>query len=260
MILFSKSITLKFFLLLSITLCSLSVSYAESVEQLFNKANNYYKVKKYIDAIATYNEILKQGNESYIVYYNLGNTYYKNGNFGYAILYFEKALKLSPGDEDIIHNIAIVSSKLKDKVEIVPKLFIFNWWEALISIFSPDAWTIVTSIFFIMILLAITLFFFSRTFILNRIAFFCGIIFIFLFFISFILTIGKIESAKGSNYGVLINNVANVKSSPDENGKVTFIIHEGLKVKIEDEIDNWYKIRLTDGKLGWIEKEDIGII
>jgi SH3-like domain-containing protein len=75
-----------------------------------------------------------------------------------------------------------------------------------------------------------------------------------------VITFSKIYSSSNANYGVVTEISANVKSSPDEQSTVSFIVHEGLKVKIEDKIDTWYKIRLNDGKIGWVEKRYLGII
>ena len=107
----------------------------------FDKANDLYRKNKFEDAVKEYKKLIDDGYESAALYYNLGNAYYREGNIGHAILYYEKALKLEPNDDDIIHNIAIADSKTVDKIEPLPKFFLFQWWEALLAVFTIKGWT-----------------------------------------------------------------------------------------------------------------------
>src|SRR5690606_3967693 len=95
-------------------------------------------------AIEVYKDLINSGFEGTSLYYNLGNSYYRTGKIGLAILYYEKALKLSPGDEDIRHNLALANLKTIDKVESLPKFFLFEWWDSLLTLFTISGWTILT--------------------------------------------------------------------------------------------------------------------
>ncbi len=103
------------------------------VNSQMQKANELYKNNQYQLAIDEYNKIISQGYEGASLYYNLGNAHYRLGNVGFAILYYEKALKLSPSDEDAKHNLAIAKLNIKDKVDELPQFFIFNIWEGLLA-------------------------------------------------------------------------------------------------------------------------------
>jgi len=137
--------------------------------------NEFYKNNQYQLAIDEYDKLINQGYEGASLYYNLGNAHYRLGKIGYAILYYEKALKLSPGDEDAKHNLALAKVNISDKVDELPPFFIFNIWEGLLASFSVSGWTIVVYVVFILLLLCIIAYFFSRTSTQQRVSFFSGV-------------------------------------------------------------------------------------
>ena len=237
-----------------------SLAFPSNVNELMQKGNEYYKNNQFQLAIDEYNKLVNEGYEGASLYYNLGNAHYRLGNVGYAILYYEKALKLSPSDEDAKHNLAIAKLNIKDKVDELPQFFIFNIWEGLLASFSVSGWTMIVYIIFILLLLAVIGYFFSRSVTQQRISFFMGVGLLVLLFSSISLLAVKMNKEFNINNGVIVENVVTVKSSPDSSSKDEFVIHEGLKVRLEDKVDEWVKIRLADGKIGWIEEISIQII
>ena len=131
------------------------------VNSLMKSGNELYKNNQYQLAIDEYNKLIKQDYEGASLYYNLGNAHYRLGKVGFAILYYEKALRLSPGDEDAKHNLAIAKLNIKDKVDELPPFFIFNIWEGLLASFSVSGWTIIIYTVFILLLFALLLIFFQ---------------------------------------------------------------------------------------------------
>lgn len=230
------------------------------VASTMSKANEYYKNNQYQEAINKYKLLIKEGYVGTSLFYNLGNAYYRTGKLGYAILYYEKALRLSPGDEDVLHNLQLARQNLKDKIDSLPPFFIFNLWEGLLASFSVTGWTVIVYIFFILLLITILAYFFSRTPGQQRTSFFGGVTVFALFLISFTLLLVKMNKEFNIKYGVILDSSVIVKSSPDNKAKDEFVIHEGLKVKLEDKVDDWIKIRLEDGKVGWIENKTSGEI
>ncbi len=252
-----KNYLIKIFLTLTIISHS---SFASDLSELMNKANNYYKSNQYQLAIDEYNKVVKQGYEGASLYYNLGNAHYRLGEIGYAILYYEKALKFSPSDEDIKHNLALARLNLKDKVDSLPPFFIFNIWEGLIAMFSVSGWTYVTYIFYILLLTSIIAYFFSKSSTQQRISFFSGVVLLVLLLFSVLLLNVKMNKEFKLKSGIILQPEVTAKTSPDNSSKDGFTIHEGLKVKLEDSVDNWVKIRLDDGKVGWILNNSVGVI
>ncbi len=230
------------------------------VNSQMQKANELYKNNQYQLAIDEYNKIISQGYEGVSLYYNLGNAHYRLGNVGFAILYYEKALKISPSDEDAKHNLAIAKLNIKDKVDELPQFFIFNIWEGLLASFSVSGWTIIVYVIFILLLLAVIGYFFSRSVTQQRVSFFMGVGFLILLFSSIGLLAVKMNKEFNIKDGIVVENIVTVKSSPDSSSKDEFVIHEGLKVRLEDRVDEWVKIRLADGKIGWIRDISVKII
>ncbi len=242
---------------LLIFLSSLAKADSNSIMQT---ANEYYKNNRYQLAIEEYNKLLLDGFEGISLYYNLGNAHYRLGKVGYAILYYEKALKLSPNDEDVKHNLALAKLNLKDKVDTLPPFFIFNLWEGILAAFSVTGWTIIVYVIFILVLMVFVVYFFSRSVTEQRISFFTGIGLTVILLLTVALLIVKMNKEFNTKDGIIIETSVIVKSSPDYSSKDSFQIHEGLKVRIEDNVDDWVKIRLDDGKIGWITEKSLGII
>lgn len=239
---------------------SSSILFGDDISNVMQKANELYKNNQYQLAIDEYNKLVKQGYEGTSLYYNLGNAHYRLGKVGFAILYYEKALKFSPSDEDVKHNLALAKLNLVDKVDELPPFFIFNIWEGLLASFSVSGWTIIIYIIFILLLLAVIAYFFSRSVTQQRISFFTGIGILVLLFLSISLLAVKMNKEFNIKNGIIVETSVIVKSAPDNSSKDEFSIHEGLKVRLEDKVDEWVKISLSDGKVGWIIEKSLGII
>ncbi len=238
----------------------LTVSVIAQPDSFLKQGNQYYQKQQYDKAIESYDKVLNQGYESAELYYNLGNAYYRKGNLGYAILNFERALKLSPGDEDIQHNLALANSRTIDRINTLPDFFIFQWWESFLALLTFSGWVYI-SYFLYMILLGIIIFyFFTRRPDNQRLAFFSGTAILFLLAVSISISVIKYNREFNIKNGIVVEPSATAKLSPDPDGNDAFVIHEGLKVRIEDKVANFYRIRLQDGKLGWLPENDLKII
>lgn len=219
---------------------------------LLKKANKLYQEQNYEEALTYYENILHKGLESSELYYNLGNTYYRLGRLGYAVLNYERALKLSPSDEDIKYNLRIANAHSIDKIEEIPQVFFVEWWNALVMSFTINGWAVFVIIVFIMFITLIGLYYYYRNSNLQKPLFFTGAANLAVLIIIALLFVTRISHETSNEYGVLLENTANVKVSPDDNSNDAFIIHEGIKFVIEDKVNNWTKIKLNDGKVGWL--------
>lgn len=227
--------------------------FASQVEDVMQKGNAYYREGAYDKAIEEYQNLVDEEYIGTTLFYNLGNAYYRVGKIGYAILYYEKALKLSPSDDDVKHNLDFAHLSTVDRIQPLPRFFLFDWWETLLGSFSVNGWAYVVFVFYLLVLLFTGFYFFAGSVKQQKIFFFSTIAGVFLLAFSISLLFIKVNREATLRNGIVVEKVVTVKSSPDPQSTNTFLIHEGLKVNLEDRLDNWVKIRLADGKVGWIE-------
>ena len=136
---------------------------ANQLDELMQKGGDDYRNGEYDKAIETYEMILNDGYEGTALYYNLANSYYRIGKLGYAILNYERALKLSPTDEDVKHNLAFANLSTIDRIQPLPKFFIFDIWEAILGMFSVNGWSYFAYFMYIVLLVLIVYYFFVKT-------------------------------------------------------------------------------------------------
>ena len=212
------------------------------------------------EAIKDFESISEKGYQGESLYYNLGNAYMRIGKIGLAILYYEKAKKFSPSDEDIVHNLKFANTKIVDKIETLPRFFIFDWWEKLLSMISVTGWTYTAYLLYIIILSSVGYYYFARSLRAQRTAFYTGIISAFFLILTMVLLSVNINRELNYKYGIVVEPVVVTKFSPDQNSNDAFIVHEGLKVTAEDKVNDWVKIKLIDGKVGWLNEKNLRII
>ncbi|HLP50308.1 MAG TPA: tetratricopeptide repeat protein [Chitinophagales bacterium] len=231
-------------------LCSLFLQ-AQDAPELYKTASQHYKANEFEQAATAYEKILASGYHTPEVYYNLGNSYYKLKNTGRAILNYERAHNLAPEDEDIIHNLKLAQLKTVDKLQPVPQLAIVTQWNNLLNSQSSKGWSMF-AIGFVWVSLVL----FAVYFLIARkgIVLFLSLFVLALSFVSVGLGFKQAHSEENSDIAILMVANVNVKSAPDANGNDIFTIHEGIKLELLDQVGGWTKIRLADGKVGWVEK------
>lgn len=217
------------------------------------KANELYVENEFAKAIAVYENLLNDGFESAALYYNLGNAYYKNGEVTRAILNYERAKLISPNDEDIKHNLELSNLLVVDKIEPLPKPFYLEWRESVINLFSTDKWAKISLSAFVLMLICVLAYFFSSILSIRKTAF--GLAIVLLIFSAFTYSFASKQKAKLVNrtHAIIFSPTVTVKASPDDSGTNLFVIHEGLKVSITNQLNNWTEIRLEDGNSGWVK-------
>ena len=229
---------------------------AGEAEDVFEKATVLYNAERYDEAASLYQQLIDSDFEQADLYYNLGNAYYKAKKIPYAIYYYEKAKKLSPGDEDILHNLKIANQQIVDKLELVPEPFFELWWNTWLRFFSPNQWSIIALVLFNLIFLLASLFFLSRSVRWKKISFYSGLITLVLTVFAFFFAYQSYHSAMQHEEAIIFTPSVVVKSSPNEKSVDLFVIHEGLKVKLIQKEKDWTKIRIGNGKIGWVLKEE----
>jgi tetratricopeptide (TPR) repeat protein len=223
-------------------------------------ADSAYMHNKYLDAIAMYEDLLKTG-EAPELYYNLGNSYYKADDIARAILNYERALLLAPGNTDIRANLEIARAKTVDKVMPVPQIFFVAWTKSLINRLGVDAWARIGVGSFLLLLLSAALYFFSKQLSWKKIGFAGSLLFLVITILSNVFAYRQKSELLHRNDAIVLAPAVTVRSTPSESGTALFVLHEGRKVTVKDStLREWREIQLEDGKVGWVPLSTIEVI
>lgn len=224
---------------------------------LFKKGNSEYAKAQYKEAIASYQKVVDGGYQSVAVYFNLGNAYYKTGDIASALLYYEKAHKLSPGDEDIRVNLQLANSKTTDKFDEAPEFFITKWWHAFILGFSLNTLAILSVLFILAASGIFILYRFAGSVSVKKASFYTALVVLFLG-LAFIFVAGRQADYFESHRGAIVfSGSVTIKSEPANASKNLFVLHDGAKIEILEHNNDWIKIRLPNGNEGWINATDV---
>ena len=237
-----------------------SASFAESYQQLMQRANTAYQQQQYAEAVALYQQIADAGNEGSVLYYNLGNAYYKTDDLSHALLWYERALRLDPRNEDIKHNIAFVNRQLVDRIEVLPELFITRWWNALSKSLTSNTWSILSIIFCALMFLSVVLLLVARRPWLRSLGLATTVLSLLLTVFSIVFAHKEAVRYEKSPDAIVMQPVLNAKSTPNATGNDLFVIHEGLKVGVTDRLGDWYEIKLPNGEKGWVPAQGVEVI
>ncbi|MGQ1786613.1 MULTISPECIES: tetratricopeptide repeat protein [unclassified Saccharicrinis] len=249
---------MKKLLIYIIVLAAAASAYAQ--DNRFEDANNLFTEGKYEEAITSYNEIINTGVESAKLYYNLGNAYYKSGNLPRAILNYERALLLAPHDKDIRYNLEMSNMQITDKLETVGEFFLATWFKNFKSKTKSDTWALLSITAFCISILGIGLFLFSRKRSIKQVSFAAGIILFVVAFIAFNFSASQKDKLINRDTAIVFEPSVSVKSSPSAGGTDLFILHEGTKVNILEELGEWKRIVISDGNEGWMPAAAIEVI
>lgn len=223
-------------------------------------ADSAYARQQYQQAIKDYEELLHDG-VSAELYYNLGNAYYRTDNITRAVLNYERALLLSPGDGDIRFNLQMARSKTIDKITPESEMFFVTWYHALVNIMSVDGWARTALVSFALAIVLALVYLFSARIWVRKVGFFGGLAFIAVFILANLFAYQQRQELVNRTGAIIISSAVPVKSTPSKSGTDLFILHEGTKVEITDgTMRGWKEISVADGKEGWIETSKIEII
>lgn len=228
----------------------------QSPENKYYEGINHYSEGNFDQALSTWIELADAGFSSPELYYNIGNAAFKTGKIPLSILYYEKALLKHPFNEDIRYNLEIARSFVVDRFNTIPELFISRWFRMVSLLFSSNGWAVISLITFTLSLILGLLYLFSGSISIKRISFIVASVAMLISFAAISFSYGNRSVTVRNRNAIIFAPVVTGKSSPDPSGKDLFVIHEGTKVKVEDEVGGWYEIRLSDGNVGWIPVGD----
>jgi tetratricopeptide (TPR) repeat protein len=234
-----------------------SVNFAQSVDSLFVKANKLYQQESYIEALKLYEEIENKRVESGALYYNMANIYYKTNQVAPSIYYYEKALKLDPNNKDITFNLDFAQQMTLDNIEALPKSLGQKFRDNIILKFTYNTWAIIAVSLAFLFAFLFLLYHFSYSTSKKRIYFITSILSVIFVSLSVLFSFKNYHYIQNTVTAIIFAPQAQVKSAPTKSSEVNFELHEGTKVQILETLDNWRKIKIADGKTGWMIEEDL---
>lgn len=228
------------------------------VDSLWNAANAAYAEGRWDAAASGYEMISDMGLESAALYCNAGNAYAKSGNVPMAILYYERALKADPSYEDAAYNLELMNSRIQDRIDTVPEFFLTKWMKDISYLMDSDAWAIVALVLLGLTLAMFLLFLLAPSVAGRRTGFFTGLVLLVFMCFALGFSISQKKAYMNADEAIVMRPVVSVKSSPSaEASKDLFILHEGTKVTVLDQVGTWNNISLADGRQGWLPAADM---
>jgi len=220
-------------------------------------ADQEYKRGNYPQAIADYKSLLKK-TPSAEVYYNLGNAYFRSDSIPQAILAYERAALINPGNSYIRFNLQFARGKTIDKVAEPDEMFFISWFRSAANLATVDGWATMVLISAALLGCCILLYFFSSRILVRKVGFGCAIAFAILFVLSNIFALYQKNALTSKEGAIIMAPAANLKKTPIRSGADEAVLHEGTRVDIADRsIKGWLGVKLADGREGWIEENTV---
>ena len=231
----------------------------QTIDDLFQKSNEYYTNGDYQNAVNGYLDVLDSGFESSELYFNLGNSFYKLNNIPDSNFYYEKAKSISPNDEDILTNLIFAKNLRIDKIEILPTTQMQNFKLSILNLLSEKGWAI--SLISLIWCMSFTFIFYiiSKDSKFKRLFFTISIVLMILSSLTLFISLEK-KKLSTIKYAIVYDKEIEVWSEPNNISELKFLLHEGTKVKQLDVIEDWVNIQLENGTLGWIQSSSLRVL
>lgn len=233
-----------------------SVAFAQD-QSKFEAGKEAYKNENFQQAIDHWKTILDKGEHSAALYFNLGNAHYKLNNIGPSIFYYEKARQMDPFDADIKNNLAFAENARIDVIEPLPQTVFRTWYKNVSGVFDYNGWAINAIVFSFLFVLLFLLYYYAASERRKRLLFAVSMAIMFFLVVSVVLAFLTFSDHQKDNPAIIFTEEVEVRDAPSVGGEVNFLLHEGTKVQLLERDSDWVRIRLEDGKDGWMPIADL---
>jgi tetratricopeptide (TPR) repeat protein len=227
---------------------------------VFDQATTSYNDGAYEIAIELYKTILDSGEHSAELYYNLGNSYYKLNDIPNSIYYYEKALVLAPNDTEILNNLGYAQQMTLDAIDTLPETGLSRFYKKITNALHSDQWAYMAVVFMILFVLLYILFYYSRYSSRKRRAFIGSITCLLISLITITFAYIAQNDANANRPAIIFTDEIGIQAEPNTTSSEVFVLHAGTKVNVLEELNDWNKIRLADGKTGWVASEHLKLL
>ena len=234
---------------------NVSVSGSDIEAEAAYRQNSFAEsIKLYESEIGKNKQIKKESPE---LYYNLGNAYFRDNQIAKAILNYERALLLDPGDSDIRHNLRFAKTRIEDKIDSADSFFINQWISSIQNLFTANRWAIIGIVLFLALIIAVGSYVISTQITVRKISFYSSIVLLALVIIANAFAFRQKIKIVNRSTGIVMSASVSIYTSPDAHSQELFRLHEGSKVRIKREEGNWFEIVIANGSVGWLQKKNI---
>lgn len=220
------------------------------LQQIWEKGNTAYAAGRFDEALGFYETLVERGVKNGPLYYNLGNAYYKNNQLGRAVLYYARARNYMPGNADVIANLALAESRRKDPpIEGEDEAFA-RTFDTLARVVSYT-WLYRLSLAALLLGGMAALVLTARPRSGRR--------------LGYVLVLGctlgllgtgaaflQYKQLTRNDLAVILNDDVDVYSGPSLSMSVGFSVNQGIRCRILDQTEGWYRISLANGYNGWV--------
>nr|WP_321221513.1 tetratricopeptide repeat protein [uncultured Psychroserpens sp.] len=234
-------------------------SFAQN-QSIFEKANTLYNDGNYTEALSKYKSILDTGEHSAELYFNIANAHYKLNHIAPSIYYYEKALLLKPNDKDILNNIAFAKNMTIDAIEVVPEVGFSRLIKKATHTMVYDNWAKLSIILVVLFVVLFLVYYFSQSTSKKRLAFIFSLSSLGVAFLALAFAFNSYKLDQKNQPAIVFAQESQIKNEPNLRSAEAFKLHEGTKVQVIDTVSNWTRIKLTDGKTGWVISDDIKML
>lgn len=237
-----------------------------SAQSLAAQADSAYNSGDFAKAQELYQQAADADGVSPQLYYNMGNTAYRLGSLGQAVLNYERALKLDPSMTDARANLDFVNTKILDKPED-DSSFLGNLHQSIKALMSPNAWAWTAFALFILVLGCVAMYIFSANIAWRKTGFFGGFALMALFVYATVISAQTSSAPFSMHRAVIMVPTANLSTSPGTSSAAAKIIpvHEGTAVEITDStaipgqsgMETWYDVKINNTTRAWAKATDV---
>ena len=250
----------RIFILLAAIVALANVARASEFDAQWYRANTAYMNGDWAGATAIYDSIEQAGMASVKLYYNMGGAYFKNGQIGKAVLYYNKALRIDPTDEDTQYNLRVANGYVKDQIEVGPEFFVSRWVRSVRTAVNSNTWAVLSLVAGLLMLVALMIYLLPLGLGYRKAGFAVAVVMGAFTLLSANFASEQRRNALHSSEAIVMIGAAPVKSSPDRTSKDIFVIHEGTQVTVLDRLGDWCQVSIADGNKGWMPASSIELI
>ena len=229
-------------------------------EDLFESGNTAYNGGDYETAVSIYEDIIKSGETSVAVYFNLANAYYKLNRVAPSIYYYEKALQLEPNDPDVKNNLTLARKLVIDDIEEKEISGLSRLWKNMVMVLGYNQWGWMAIIFSFVFAISFAIYYYSNRSLLKRIFFSLSLFSVFLVLVFLVFAFQQKGEYSDNTYAIIFAAETAVRAEPSLRSTESFYLHEGTKIEILDTYQDWIKFELVNGLQGWIDKNDLKML